>query len=257
MADEQKIVISEKFNFEDKNRISTIDLPSERAFSIVKFNVDASKGSTFSNEPEASFINVRNDLVDSLNQAKQILNNYDIPFTCDYFDVSLENKDIDDLQRLGICVSLNTRAGFNKESSYSDDDYYVGPGFNNSLVVYGAARRDINIYKNNFEPKKTIYKIYDIRNTYGIDKPEIINLYKNFINISRIFFSLGFYQLKPKAAFFKSSIPEDSNWNKFYKTIPIKDGQSYKELLKQIYSKKNSVIWSQPDKYWNGSKFDA
>lgn len=256
MRDEQKIIVPQFYNTETNKTVSSGNFITDKKYSIIKFEVDTSKGSIFSREPEAKHINIRNDVAGPLNKVKQFLNNYDIPLTCEFIDVSIDNKSLNDFERLGLCVTLNSRAGFNKESSYDNDDYYVGPDKNNNLIIYGMVRRDINVVKNPYSPMKQIYKIYDIRNTYGFDEPKVINIYKNMINISKIFYSCGFHQVKPSDTFYDKSIVENSYWNKFYKTIQISDKQSYKELLNQIYIKNSKQIWSEPDRYWNGSKFN-
>lgn len=257
MSEKQKIILPNKFNFVQNNNSKNLSMHIDKKFNIIKFATDESKGSVFSKEPESKFIYIRNDIYDSLSQIKQFLNNYDIPLSCEYIDVSLENNNIDDFQRLGLCISLNTSTGLNNQSSYDNDDYFVGPLEKDSIQVYGLVRRDINIYKNKLSPVKDIYKIYSIKETYRNNKPNIINVYKNFINITNLFYSFGFYQIKPEKMFFEKSIYEKSNWNKFYKTLYLKDGQSYKDLLKETYTKNNSIVWSQPDRYWNGSKFSG
>ena len=84
-----------------------------------------------------------------------------------------------------------------------------------------------------YTPIKKEIEIYDITGSYLKNNPRIVKIFGEFIDITEMFFDLGFKQYQPSIDFFENSNNISSKWNIFYKPMKINIGYSYKELLEE------------------------
>ena len=227
---------------------------------LVNFETDFSKFNQTDLKMGAKTIKIREDIKPDLNAIKQYINNYDIPFTCEKLDLSLDNKKISHLSRVGLEIRLNQYSGLVTNGDYEYNDYYIGPDYSKpngnfyKLKVYGNVRRNMPFFDKYPSFTREI-DIYDISSTYLKSAPKIKKIFKPLIDISKIFEDYGFLQEEANSEFFYNSDNLKSNWFIFYKPSKIKVGYSYKELLATVYEDNNETIWKEANLFWNGKKF--
>ncbi len=241
---------------------TTASIPVNRPkMLLVEFDVDNSTGIRTTNKLGSRKIKIREDIRSDLTIIKEKLNKYNIPLTCNSIDVKLNNTAISYLARVGLEISLNKDSALSKESDLEIDDYYVSPDYNYpigngyKLIVYGNVKRNIKYFDEIYIPKKQVLDVYDGRalNTNG--PPKIKKIFKNVLNITKIFEDFGYISVLPKQEFFLYSDVEKSNWNIFQKPSKVTIGYSYKELLSSVYYDRGESIWKEPDVKWDGRKF--
>lgn len=244
-----------------KNSLDSDKYKILKKIPIIDFKVDKSIGSSYVNDFGADKIKIRQDLYDKLLNIKNIINYFDIPLTCELIVPSLRKEDnISNFGRVGLEIKLNSNSGLNKISNYENDDYYISPySFinNKKFRIYGNARRKNVFYTGKYQPYKKIYDVYDIRQSYNITNPKIIQIHKYLLDITNIFEDNGFKQNTPNRSFFDKSIVEESFWNTwFYIPNNIKIGDKYELLLETVYDKKiieqNKLL---SDLTWDGYEY--
>lgn len=240
---------------------TTSSKPSNRPkLLLTDFECDLASYVSLGERRGNQFIKVREDIQSDLKFIKNNLNAYGIPFTCIASNYTLQAKNVSDLSRIGLEIQLNPSAGLYDGSAVNRDDYYVGPDHSKPLgkyfkfKIYGNVRRKTVTFPK-YTPIKKEIEIYDVTQTYLKNKPKIIKIFGEFIDISQIFFDLGFKQYNPSVKFFDNSNIIESKWNIFYKPLKINFGYSYKELLETVFYKNNEEIWKEKEKYWDGERF--
>lgn len=262
MASDKQIIIKSKILQNDDNysyKSKNINNNNEK-YSIFDFKVDQPVYNTYAGYKSAESIKIRQDIASDLYAIKNHLNIFGVPLSCHIVIPNLNYSNISDFARVGLEVKLFSEISLQKNSSYENDDYFIGPqnlNYTKRLNVYGLTRKDSDMEEVKYFPKKDIYNIYEIKHTYGTNKPRIKRIYKSLLNITKIFYDYGFSQPEPEEDFFEKSIPEKSNWNIFIKNINLKIGTPYKQLLETVYERNNNKIWLEPDKYWDGEKFSG
>ncbi len=261
--EEQQVIPLAQINKNNTNvfGISNGDIGSSNKLLLVDFSVDPLKYSRVSNQSGAKFTKVREDVVTDLKQIKYYLNRFEIPFSCNSFNVSIDNQHISDLARVGLEIHLNPYGGLTSNSKIGKSDYYIGPdmdqpfGYNHKLKVYGYATRMFEYLDLKYPPVKQATSVYDIFDTFGKSAPQITKIFKPLIDITKIFEDYGWIQKSPEQQFFEKSDNLKSNWFVFYKPHKINIGSTYKEILSSVYDNNNSGIWNLPDRVWDGEKF--
>lgn len=228
---------------------------------LVELQTDFSNSVKETNRRGTKSIKVREDLLNDLKLIKNRLNRFNIPFSCLPQDIRLENKEISMLSRVGLEFILNKNSGLNPNSDFFNDDYFIGPDYNNPLPfgyklnIYAAARKNEGFIVETNPPENMVVDVYDIRQTYLKSSPKITKINKNLINLTFLFENYGFFQRTPEQKFFLYSDFEKSNWFFISKPSKINLGYTYKELLSTIYYNRNESIWSNPNSIWDGEKF--
>jgi hypothetical protein len=222
---------------------------------LQNISVDQSYGSKETFKKGSTTIRTREDIASDIQQIKNILNNYNIPLTCQVININLDlNNKISLLARVGLEIQLNQNAGFVDPKS---DDYIIGPdlskpiGNGYALKVYGRVRRNLLNLDIDYRPENSIINIYD---TSGLT-PRISQIRENVLDITKIMSDFGFAAVLPRQEFFVNNTKEKSNWFIFQKPSLIKKGYSYKELLSTVYDNNNEPIWQLADMYWDGARF--
>ncbi len=229
--------------------------------SLIQFEVDYAKGVPIDRNIGSRTIKIREDLKNDLLNIKQILNDYNIPFTCIGQDIDLLNKNISLLAKVGLEIRLNPWSGLSLYSNLEADDYFIGPDYSHplgngyKLIVYGNVKRNLRYFNKKYVPEKKIIEVYDAKRLNTNSAPSIKKIFKSVINVTKIFEDHGFISVLPKQEFFLYSDLSKSNWNIFQKSSKIIKGYSYKELLSTVYENNNESIWSLPDVKWDGNKF--
>lgn len=204
-------------------------------------------------------IKVREDISNDIQNIKSILNFYEIPLSCMPYDINIKNNNLSYFGKVGLEVALNLFATLTQESSINRDDYFVGPDYSKplgngyKLKIYGNVRRKFQHEKYRYEEK--IIDIYDIKETYLINKPNIKKIFKPVIDITKIFEDHGFIQKSPMLDFFEKSDNNKSNWNIFYKPSKFIIGYTYRELLDTVYDLKKFPYLEIPNMKWDGHRF--
>jgi hypothetical protein len=228
---------------------------------ILDVPIDYPKGIKSTRKFNAQYIKAREDIAKDIIQIKEILNTYGIPLLCDFIDTRLDNKKISSLGRVGLQINLNPYAALTVDSNIETDDYFIGPDYTRrvpggyGLKIYGNCKKVIDLNEIKYKPTKQVIDIYSIKNTYKLDKPEIIKIDRHVIDITQILKDFGFVASDPRLFFFKNSDPLLANWHIFTKPIKIVKGYSYKELLLTVYDRDKSSVWNEPDKFWDGKRF--
>lgn len=244
------------------NTATTNSPPTNRPKMFIKnFDVDVATGIRRTSNVGAKTIKVREDMLSSLLKIKEKLNQYNISLTCEDQDIRLENKNISLLAKAGLEIKLNRYAGLSEENNLDIDDYFIGPDYSKplgngyKLIVYGNVKRNIKYFDEIYIPEKKIIEVYDPKSLKAFGPPAIKKIFKNVINITKIFEDQGFVDVLPKQEFFLYSDLSKSNWNIFQKPSKIIVGYTYKELLSTVYYNNGESIWNEPDLVWDGSKF--
>lgn len=231
---------------------------------ITDFTVDLSMNNKNKLQQGVINIKIREDLRSKLLKVKNILNNFGIPLTLEYFDFDI-NQSVSYLAKIGAEIKLNKFSSLNYENNPKlFNDYYVSPIrtkriYNNGylLDIYAKVNSSVLSQDGYYAQYKEL-EYYDIRETYKKTEPKTLIEKDYFVNISDIFRSNGFFPTEPKYEFFKYSIPDDS-WNIFQSFDKLKENKTTLEnSLKLIYDKNktNSPVWIDADKIiWNGKRF--
>ena len=228
---------------------------------LVDFDVDKSTGVRSNTSLGANSIKIREDLVPDLKKIKQILNKYNIPLTCESYNVSLTNNFISHLAKVGLEIKLNFNSALTPNSDLEIDDYFIGPDYSfpigngYKLIVYGNIKRMVPAAPEDYVESKKIIDVYDARNLNPNGAPKIKKIFKNVLNITKLFERNNFLTVLPKQDLFLYSDLKSSNWNIFQKQPKIVKGYTYKELLETVYYNNNEPIWKQQDLIWDGNKF--
>jgi murein DD-endopeptidase MepM/ murein hydrolase activator NlpD len=228
---------------------------------LKNYTVDLSNGVSNERNRGSKEIKIREDIAADLSKIKEILNDHGIALTCISQDLSLDNKNITLLSKVGLEFLLNKFAALTPQMNLDKDDYFIGPNYRHKigngykLTIYAQARRTNPIFGETIQPKNLLVDIYDIRQTYKKAPPKIIKINKNLINLTELFESYGFVQKYPNSKFFLNSDYELSNWFYISKPNLIVKNYSYKELLATVYDNNNERIWYEPDIFWDGSNF--
>lgn len=260
MTEKQSIITANIIDIESKSNHSNNNYDNNKLL-LTKFMVDESISKVNSTKLGTNSIIIRQDIEKDLLSIKNILNGYGIPFSCEYIDVSINNTHISQMAKLGLEVHLNTNSALTTKSDLWNDDYFVGPDYNNPigngymLKVYGQCRNsnpDKNVkYKQLHYP----VEVYDIRTTYGKYSPKIKKIFKPIIDLTHIFHDHGFRQYQPNNEFIYKSNNLESLWFAFYKPLKIKLGDTYLQHLSKIYVNNNEPIWQNKELKWNGERF--
>ncbi len=236
--------------------------PQNRPKLLIKdFSVDTANGVRRTSEIGSKTIKVREDIIPALQNIKEKLNKYNIALTCQEQNIDLLNENISLLAKVGLEVRLNPFAGLSSQSNLDIDDYFIGPDYSKpigngyKLIVYGNVKRNLKYFSEVYIPEKKIIEVYDPKSLNPNGPPTIKKIFKNVINITKIFEDQGFVQVLPKQDFFLYSDLSKSNWNIFQIPSKIIVGYSYKELLSSVYYDKGEAIWKLPDLLWDGNKF--
>lgn len=228
---------------------------------LVDFLVDKATGVFTTSQIGSQSIKVREDIVKDLQKIKNTLNNYNISLTCNAQDVRINNDNLSLLGKVGLEIRLNKSAGLTSLNNLDIDDYFVGPDYNHpigngyKLVVYGNVKRNINYIDEKYKPEKKIIEVYDAKQLINNGPPKIKKIFKNVLNITKIFEDNGFVPVLPNQEFFLYSNLDKANWNIFQNTSKIVKGYSYKELLSTVYYDNGETAWRLPDLIWDGNKF--
>lgn len=227
---------------------------------LVDFNVDQSTGIRTTANVGSKKIKIREDIASDLTKIKEKLNQYNIPLTCNSYDIKLDNDYVTLLGKVGLEIRLNKFSALTAENDLEIDDYFVGPDYNKplgngySLIVYGNVKRNIKYFDEVYTPEKQIIDVYDVKNTEK-GKLKTKKILKNVINMTKMFQNFGFISIPPSQDFFIYGDSDKSNWNVFQKPAKIIVGYSYKELLSTVYYNRGEPIWRLPDLKWDGNKF--
>ncbi len=228
---------------------------------LIDFSVDYAKSIENSLKKGDRKIKIREDLYNNLMNIKSILNLYGIPLSCIAFDISADNQKISHLAKVGLEIHLNENAGLRIGSNLKFDDYYVGPDYmhpiadGHKLKVYGYITKKPYTEHNIYKPINNVIDVYDIRETYRVNKPQIKKIFKPLLDITKIFEDHGFRQPPPESEFILKSDISKSNWNVFYNPNKIKIGNTYKEILSTVYDNKGEYVWLEEDLIWDGDRF--
>jgi murein DD-endopeptidase MepM/ murein hydrolase activator NlpD len=228
---------------------------------LVNFETDGAKGAATSYKTGAKNIKIREDILTDIKSIKQILNNFDISFTCDALNISLDNNYISHLAKVGLEVHLNPNAALTIDSNYVDDDFYIAPDLNNpigsnyKLKVYGYVRRKLDYLNNKYKITTEPTDVYDVRESYLKGALRLKRIFKPLIDVTQIFEDYGFIHNTPDIKFFTKSDNLKSNWFIFYKPSKINIGYTYKELLSTVYYDNGESIWNESLIKWDGYKF--
>ena len=228
---------------------------------LATIETDLANANLRSDKRGAKAVKIREDIYPDVLKIKNILNDFNSKFSCEYIDVKINNKKISDLARVGLEIHLNPHAGLTDSSNIEFDNYFIGPNYRDPvgngyrLNVYAVSRSFVRVFNSEVSMINEVLDVYDVSQTYLKNKPKIIKIFKPVINLSSLFESFGFMQMQPDQKFFSNSDWKLSNWNKFYKPSKIVKGYSYKQLLETVYINNKDQIWNEKDKFWNGSKF--
>lgn len=234
--------------------------PANRPFLLLKkIETDLANSVTLNNKRGSRYILVREDIYNDLIQIKSILNNFNIPFSCDFLDINLNNENLSTFGRLGLEIRLNNNLAIsNTQIIVNKNEFFVGPNYSKpvgngyELNVYGVVNKTFNTTQLKYEFKSEVLEVYNIKNNFG-KPPKIEKILKNYLNITKIFEDYGFVHVLPRQDFFANSSPESSNWNIFYKPSKLTKGLSYKEALGSVYEIKNNT--SIANLIWDGKRF--
>lgn len=234
--------------------------PANRPFLLLKkIETDLSNSVTLNNKRGSRYILAREDIYNDLIQIKSILNNFNIPFSCDFLDINLNNENLSTFGRLGLEIRLNNNLAIsNTQIIVNKNEFFVGPNYSKpvgngyELNVYGVVNKTFNTTQLKYEFKSEVLDVYNIKNNFG-KPPKIEKILKNYLNITKIFEDYGFVHVLPRQDFFANSSPESSNWNIFYKPSKLIKGLSYKEALGSVYEIKNNT--SIANLIWDGKRF--
>lgn len=232
---------------------------------LVDFATDFSIYNYNDNVRGSKLIKVREDLYNNLLEIKEILNYFGIPFSTQYLNVSIKNKDLSYLARLGLEFNFNYNATLNPQTNLNFCDYLIAPNFGKSvynngyeLELWGRVRAiPDNKTFSNYSSEKRELKVYDVSTSYREStSPKIVELNGTFLNISKILKDYGFYHIAPKYSFFKNSDYNNSNWWIIQSHSRISVGDTYRQLLEKVYFKDNNLAWvNSENKVWNGKMF--
>lgn len=235
-------------------KLLLVDLPTD--FSVYSTG-DYSRGS--------KLIKVREDLYNDLVKIKEILNYFAIPFSTQYIDVSIKNKDLSYLARLGLEFNFNYNSTLTPQTNIKYSDYLVCPNlgksvFNNGyeLELWGRVRSTADRQTiSGYTPEKRELKVYDISTSYKDSKsPNIVEINGIFLNITKILKDHGFYHASPKFDFFKYSDYKSSNWWVIQSNSRLNIGDAYEQALSKVYLRDKNLAWVGSDnKVWNGKMF--
>ncbi len=245
----------------NKTTMINPDHLSAKKYKLIELPMDMARNITYRYDAGSKSIKVREDISRSLQTAKTIINNLQSVLSCEAINVDIKNDNISDLARVGLEINLNSKAGLDKDSSFLNDDYFVGPDYSSpigggyKLKVYGLCSRIPLANNTNYKIINEPIDIYDIRDRVGKQKPLVTKILKPVIDITKILEEYGFIQKHPHEEFFINSRYDKSNWNVFYNTNNLKAGYTYSYLLSSMYANNGEKIWLDGDKIWNGNKF--
>lgn len=229
---------------------------------LKKFATDLADSTVLSSKRGEQFILVREDIYEDLTKIKQIFNNFLIPFSCNFVDINLRNKNINGLEKLGLLIRLNKNLALTNENILiNKNEFYVGPNYSKPfgngyrLKIYGVTKKLFNNTEIPYEFKTEIVDVYSIKNSYLKEKPKIEKVFISYIDVTKVFEDFGFIQAEPMQEFFLNSNFESSNWNVFYKPSKIVKGISFKECLEAVYDLTNDPILNAKDLFWDGKRF--
>jgi hypothetical protein len=228
---------------------------------LILFDADLASGVRRDSKLGAKKIKIREDIKPDLDEIKRILNRHQSSLTINSVDISLNNKNNSLLSKVGLEIQLNSFAALSPLMNPEIDDYLVGPDYNfpvpggYKLIVYANIKKNFAYINEKYQPETKLTDIYNIRNTYLKNKPNINKICRPLLNLTQIFEDLGFTQKIPEKEFFANSNPLASNWNIFQKTSKITKGYTYKELLKTVYHVDSNPIWLEEELFWNGVDF--
>lgn len=234
--------------------------PANRPFLLLKkIQTDLASSVSLNKERGANYILVREDIYNDIIQIKSILNNFNIPFSCDFLDVNFNNNNLSVFGKLGLEIRINKNlAVSNSQLLVNKNEFFVGPNYAKplgngyELNVYGIVNKTFNTTEIIYEFKNEVLDIYNIKNNFG-KSPKLEKTLKSYLNVTKIFEDFGFIHALPKQEFFMNSNPETSNWNVFYKPSKLVKGLSYREALSSLYDIKNNV--AIPNLFWDGKRF--
>lgn len=259
----QIIPVSSLIRIQNNSKLDIInpDGVTIKKYKLKEMSMDMAKNVTYRYDAGSKTIHLREDISKSLQTAKNIINSLQCMLSCEKINIFLNNNNISDLARVGLEINLNSKAGLHTDSSYINDDYFIGPdygmpiGIGYKLKVYGLCNRIPNINNTKYKIINYPITIYNLKDRGNGQKPSVVNIYKPVIDITQILFDHGFIQKPPEEEFFINSNYIKSNWNVFYNINNLKMGYTYSDLLSSLYDNNGEQIWLEGNKIWNGNKF--
>jgi len=264
MNEKQIIPTSTLIKTPTKSNNTTLVNPDDKIikkYKLIELPMDMARNTAYVYDAGSKNIKVREDVSKSLQTAKIIINKLESVLSCEYINIDINNKNISDLARVGLEINLNSKSGLHKDSSFLNDDYFIGPDYNvpigsgYKLKVYGLCSRIPRINIKKYKIINQPIQIYNIKDKIGKQKPDIVKIMRPVVDITNILEEHGFTQKLPDEEFFINSNYNKSHWNVFYNIKNLKIGYTYNYLLSSIYDNNNEEVWLSGNKIWSGDKF--
>ena len=262
-SDLPEVSSTQKFQT-DKQKIARSEPRNYPFLEFIRIEADFSKANKLNTQLGSKFFSVREDLKTPIDNIKNIMNSYGVPFTVNAFDFNVSTKNISYFARIGMQVSLNKYSGLNPDGNILTDEYLISPDFSRQVnrdifpyVIWGRIKSNQKEIIKNEEVFDGELKVLDIANSYKTNsRPEIKKVKGKFLNITKLFQQNGFNPVLGKKEFYYNSILESSYWNIFeYHNGLTPNVTTYGELLSKSYINNNEEIWQDSKKIWNGKQF--